>query len=187
MSNVFQNLQLQRIANAIEDGAVTGSITIDVKGAGDMQPATATAAGVHGLVPAPQAGDENKVLSGAGTWIDAGGGGTTYTVISDTTHTTNAWVNPIIFSCNPLDYDVIIFDIANSTDSADGRFYCITFPQTLPLDSGDGQSVRRYVLSNNISCYPARLSNGMSMYTATGVTLNVDKVTGIKFGRAVHT
>lgn len=85
MSNVFQNLQLQRIANAIEDGAVTGSITIDVKGAGDMQPATATAAGVHGLVPAPQAGDENKVLSGAGTWIDAGGGGLDYSTVEQNT------------------------------------------------------------------------------------------------------
>lgn len=188
MSNVFQNLQLQRIANAIEDGSVTGSITIDVTGAGDMQPATATAAGSHGLVPAPQAGDENKVLSGAGTWIDAGGGsggsGTTYTVISDTTQTTNAWVNPIIVSCNPLDYDVIIFDI---TYSGDGRFYCITFPQTFPLDSGDGRSARWYALSNDFSCFPARLSNGMAMFTSTNVTLNVNKVTGIKFGRADHT
>lgn len=109
----------------------------------------------------------------------SGGSGTTYTVISDKTQTTNAWVNPIIFSCNPLDYDVIIFDI---TDSGDGRFYCITFPQTLPLDSGDGQNVRRYVLSNNFSCFPARLSNGMAMFTSTNVTLNVNKVTGIKFG-----
>ena len=32
-------------------------------------PASASAAGSKGLVPAPAAGDENKVLSGAGTWV----------------------------------------------------------------------------------------------------------------------
>lgn len=85
MSNVFQNLQLQRIANAIEDGTVGGSITIDVTGAGDMQPATATAAGAHGLVPAPQAGDENKVLSGAGVWVKSSGGGLDYSTAEQNT------------------------------------------------------------------------------------------------------
>lgn len=35
-----------------------------------MQGATVTAPGVVGLVPAPQAGDHTKVLSGAGTWIE---------------------------------------------------------------------------------------------------------------------
>ena len=39
----------------------------------DMTGATATQNGVHGLVPAPQIGDEKKVLLGNGTWgsIDA--------------------------------------------------------------------------------------------------------------------
>ena len=35
---------------------------------GGMAPATATDAGGSGLVPAPAAGDEGKVLTGAGTW-----------------------------------------------------------------------------------------------------------------------
>lgn len=71
MSSVFDALQLQRIAQAIEDGyAGGGTLTVDVTGAGDMQGATAGTAGVHGLVPAPQAGDEGKVLTGAGTWED---------------------------------------------------------------------------------------------------------------------
>ena len=74
MQNTYMNKMLQRIADAVERGT-GGSITIDVTGAGDMQGATARAAGVHGLVPAPAAGDENKVVSGAGTWIDAGSGG----------------------------------------------------------------------------------------------------------------
>lgn len=78
MSSVFDALQLQRIAQAIEDGyAGGGSLTVDVTGAGDMQGATAGTAGVHGLVPAPAAGDQDKVLTGAGTWETpaAGGGG----------------------------------------------------------------------------------------------------------------
>ena len=71
MSSVFDALQLQRIAQAIEDGyAGGGTLTVDVTGAGDMQGATSGTAGVHGLVPAPQAGDEDKVLTGAGTWED---------------------------------------------------------------------------------------------------------------------
>ena len=36
----------------------------------DMVGATSLDAGTHGLVPAPAAGDESKVLSGAGTWVN---------------------------------------------------------------------------------------------------------------------
>ena len=43
----------------------------------DMVGATALTAGVHGLVPAPAAGDQNKFLKGDGTWDNAGGGGST--------------------------------------------------------------------------------------------------------------
>lgn len=46
---------------------------------GDMTGATSSTAGAHGLVPAPSAGDENKVLSGAGIWVNQTGGGSTYT------------------------------------------------------------------------------------------------------------
>lgn len=71
MSSVFDALQLQRIAQAIEDGyAGGGTLTVDVTGAGDMQGASAGQAGVHGLVPAPAAGDQDKYLSGGGTWED---------------------------------------------------------------------------------------------------------------------
>lgn len=42
---------------------------------GDMTGATSQDAGTHGLVPAPSAGDENKVLSGAGTWVAVSSGG----------------------------------------------------------------------------------------------------------------
>lgn len=84
MQNTYMNKMLQRIADAVERWK-GGSITIDVTGAGDMQGATASAAGAHGLVPAPAAGDENKVLSGAGTWISAGGGGISYSLTEQDT------------------------------------------------------------------------------------------------------
>lgn len=75
MSNIYQNIQLDRIATAIENGQAGGEITIDVTGAGDMQGATASTAGAHGLVPAPQAGDNDKFLTGAGTFERPTGGG----------------------------------------------------------------------------------------------------------------
>lgn len=40
-----------------------------------MSPASASTAGVKGLVPAPAAGDQNKYLRGDGTWQDVSGGG----------------------------------------------------------------------------------------------------------------
>lgn len=85
LSNIFQNLQLQRIADAIENGQAGGEITIDVTGAGDMQGATASTAGVHGLVPAPQAGDQDKFLTGAGTFASPQGGGVDYSFIEQDT------------------------------------------------------------------------------------------------------
>lgn len=70
-SNVFMNNQLERIADYIDAGkAGGGTLTVNLSGVGDMTGATAGQAGTHGLVPAPAAGDQDKVLSGAGTWED---------------------------------------------------------------------------------------------------------------------
>lgn len=46
-------------------------------GGDDFTGATADTDGVHGLVPAPLAGDQDKFLKGDGTWGTAGGGGDT--------------------------------------------------------------------------------------------------------------
>ena len=71
MGNAFLNYQLQRIAEGIEGGmAGGGTLTVDVTGAGDMQGATASTDGTHGLVPQPLQGDQDKYLSGGGTWED---------------------------------------------------------------------------------------------------------------------
>lgn len=78
-SNVFMNNQLERIADYIDAGkAGGGSLTVNLSGVGDMTGATAGQAGAHGLVPAPAAGDQDKVLTGAGAWVDQSSGGVNY-------------------------------------------------------------------------------------------------------------
>ena len=53
------------------DGTFT-NVTLSTEGSySEFEGATESEAGTFGLVPAPQAGDQNKVLSGAGTWVDA--------------------------------------------------------------------------------------------------------------------
>ena len=59
----------------IGDGTITGAIDAinsNVPTVADMTGATASTNGTHGLVPAPSAGDEDKVLKGDGTWGIAG-------------------------------------------------------------------------------------------------------------------
>lgn len=48
---------------------------INAIGGEDFTGATATEDGKHGLVPAPQAGDNTKFLKGDGTWAEVQGGG----------------------------------------------------------------------------------------------------------------
>lgn len=50
---------------------LSGSLVPVAGYATDMQGATSSAGGYHGLVPSPSAGDENKVLKGDGTWGEA--------------------------------------------------------------------------------------------------------------------
>ena len=74
MSNIFQNLQLQRIADAVSgsSGEMTLALGVNVP---EMIGATASENGASGVVPAPQAGDENKFLTGAGTYVEQASGG----------------------------------------------------------------------------------------------------------------
>lgn len=49
-------------------GGITDYVATQIPG--DMTGASSSAAGAHGLVPAPAAGDQGKVLHGDGTWKD---------------------------------------------------------------------------------------------------------------------
>lgn len=61
----------------------------------DFQGATASTPGTHGLVPAPGAGDQDKVLKGDGTWGDAAA------ALGDLTD---------VNLTNPADGDVLVYD-----------------------------------------------------------------------------
>lgn len=57
--------------------------SIQPGGGEDFIGATSTTAGVHGLVPAPAAGDQDKVLKGDGTWAEISEGGGAKELTSD--------------------------------------------------------------------------------------------------------
>ena len=52
------------------NGKLAVNVPWSSSGESDMTGATETTAGTHGLVPAPAAGDQDKVLKGDGTWGD---------------------------------------------------------------------------------------------------------------------
>ena len=54
--------------NAVQNKVIKSYVDNSIAGISDMTGATATQNGAHGFVPAPQAGDEKKVLLGDGTW-----------------------------------------------------------------------------------------------------------------------
>lgn len=58
----------------VDTSTISNLVTMDVsvKPMGDMEGATSALDGKGGYVPAPQAGDEDKVLRGDGTWGSAG-------------------------------------------------------------------------------------------------------------------
>lgn len=67
-SNATANITVPTDTSDLTNGA--GYITSSSL-PGDMTGATSSTAGAHGLVPAPAAGDQDKVLKGDGTWGDA--------------------------------------------------------------------------------------------------------------------
>ena len=59
--------------NPVQNMVIKKYVDNSITGISDMTGATATQNGAHGLVPAPQIGDEKKALLGDGTWgkVDA--------------------------------------------------------------------------------------------------------------------
>lgn len=75
--NLLDNTTIRESHNIVGSGATTvvsdasGKITINSSNTtyADMKGATASAAGTHGLVPAPAAGKQTSFLRGDGTWV----------------------------------------------------------------------------------------------------------------------
>jgi hypothetical protein len=114
--------------------------------------ATSAAPGSKGLVPQPQAGDEAKVLSGAGTWVNQSGGGgsssvtyyaassstqgfsTYYTYLySDTARTTVVTPDTILSNFENGDTILIEFESTGTGSSA----YKMTLTVTTMTLDGD--------------------------------------------------
>lgn len=79
--------------------------------------ASSSTAGTSGLVPAPAAGDEAKVLSGAGTWVNQSGGGAS-TVIYYANSTSTAG-----FQSGTINGPYIYKDSARTTIATPGEIY----------------------------------------------------------------
>lgn len=96
MNDVYANVQLERIADAISGtgGGQSFALAVNVP---EMVGASSDAAGSSGLVPAPAAGDEGKFLTGAGTWEEVaapgGGGGSSWDYSTSEVDTGQKWIN----------------------------------------------------------------------------------------------
>lgn len=162
-SNVFMNNQLERIADYIDAGkAGGGSLTVNLSGVGDMTGATAGTAGVHGLVPAPAAGDEGKVLTGAGTWEtpSSGGGGLpdysnvitsgSYNLFDGFNYTATAdcYVFIMVGCSSALSYPAVSIN-NTSLGYIWAQSSGIEFPLFIPLKAGDVLDVSATNQGNN--------------------------------------
>lgn len=128
----------------------------------DMTGATSGTAGAHGLVPAPAAGDQDKVLSGAGTWV-AQSGGTTYTAGSHIDITSDVisaegyiWGDdaaPASTPASTITSAMIVDGTIQATDIATGVVPIITMTDT---DPGEGSPL---AANNFIAVYGDDPSN----------------------------
>lgn len=125
--------------------------------------ATSSAAGANGLVPAPSAGDQDKVLSGAGTWVTQSGGGSTYTagnhiditndVISAEGYIWGDDAAPATTPASTITSAMIVDGTIQATDIATGVVPIITMTDT---DPGEGSPL---AANNFIAVYGDDPSN----------------------------
>ena len=64
---VYSDLNKFKIGDGV---TLVGALPFATSDISDFVGATSSTAGEHGLVPAPQAGDEDKYLKGDGTWTE---------------------------------------------------------------------------------------------------------------------
>lgn len=135
-------------------------------------------------------GTLNKIGIGSDVYeIQGGGGGGSSTepiieVLFDTPQSTSAWANPVSVSCNPLDYDLITFEV-NDTDDDINNLLMFT-PQSVSLDTATGDYTKGYKLQSGANTYLSRIENAVRMFTSTGTTLTLNKVVGYRFCGALQ-
>lgn len=110
-------------------------------------------------------------------------GDTMCEVLFDTPASTDAWVNPVVVSCIPLNYDLITFEILDP----DGIDNLLMFtPQSVSLDTAAGDYTKGYKLQSGANTYLSRIENAVRMFTSTGTTLTLNKVVGYRFGKGEY-
>ena len=128
----------------------------------NMTGATSGTAGVAGLVPAPAAGDQDKVLSGAGTWVAQSGGGSytagnhidiTNNVISAEGYIWGDDAAPASTPASTITSAMIVDGTIQATDIATGVVPIITMVDT---DPGEGSPL---AANNFIAVYGDDPSN----------------------------
>lgn len=142
----------------------------------NMTGATSGTAGAAGLVPAPAAGDQDKVLSGAGTWVTQSGGGSTYTagnhiditndVISAEGYIWGDDAAPASTPASTITSAMIVDGTIQATDIATGVVPIITMTDT---DPGEGSPL---AANNFIAVYgddPSNMNYSLNE-TKTGAT-----------------
>lgn len=111
-------------------------------------------------------------------------GDTMCEVLFNTPASTDAWVNPVVVSCIPLNYDLITFEVG---DNSDGLNNLLMFtPQSVELDNAAGDYTKGYKLQSGANAYLSRIENAVKMFTSTGTTLTLNKVIGYKFGKGEY-
>lgn len=161
----------------------------------DFTGATSGTAGAHGLVPAPAAGDQSKVLKGDGTWGDAAANTIFYMNSSETGGTrhifkdsamTSMATSQEVFDAN--DRGQVILRISTSVDPASysdaylqNAYKATGDYQLLFLDEKTYRSFDTTTLSDNTFIYSARvlqdqLTAGTNI-TITGATISATDTT----------
>lgn len=110
-------------------------------------------------------------------------GDTMCEVLFNTPTSTDRWVDPVVVSCIPLNYDLITFEVCDP----DGLNNLLMFtPQSVALDNAGGDYTEGYKLQSGVNAYLSRIENAVKMFTSTGTTLTLNKVIGYKFGKGEY-
>lgn len=164
----------------------------------DMVGATESVAGQSGVVPAPSAGDQNKVLRGDGTWVAQGGSPFSAEVVQFTPDSVSPPVNRILSSVlRAIAFSGSADNIAYAQFTTDGRLddtkdivfeilYCMSSSESTKQVSLNADV---YVFADNMSPAKAADATGLEDEISVPNDGNTDKLvlTNIKVAAAFLT
>ena len=113
-------------------------------------------------------------------------GDTMCEVLFNTPTSTDRWVDPVVVSCIPLNYDLITFEVCDPADPAGLNNLLMFTPQSAALDNAGGDYTEGYKLQSGANAYLSRIENAVRMFTSTGTTLTLNKVVGYRFGKGEY-